>query len=169
MKRILLITSLLSFAAQTPVQAESKILESAEAVLKGSEAVLTLPFVLADKGLEVLGKGLAYGVKTIEPGLKAIEPTITPIAKKIGNGLISTGNGLLSTGNGLVYVGTHYPATSIIALSALSVASFAKAIECEENPYKKNQAGFYLGTSMALGMASLVVFANVLVENGIQF
>lgn len=187
MKRILLVISLFSFAAQTSVHAESttaqlikenfhayaydakqlasKAPQLAEKVLQGTETVLTMPFVLAGKGLEGLAKGLEYGAKAIEPqvkaGVEAIEPTVTPIVQTIGNGLVSAGNGL-------VYVGTHYPATSLVALSALSIASWAKGIDCHQKN-KTKQADFYIYVGLASGFASMVVLANVLVENGIQF
>jgi hypothetical protein len=196
MKRILLVTSLLVVATQIPVQAQPQVLSKiispatqqmlqenfhayaydakqlaskapqfAEKVFQGTETILTMPFVLAGKGLKGLAKGLEYGAKAIEPEVtarvKAIEPTVTPIFEAIGNGLISTGNGL-------VYVGTNYPATSMVALSALSVASLAKAIDCDQNN-KTKQANFYMCAGAALGIASMVVVANVLVENGIQF
>lgn len=147
-------------------QLVSKAPQLAEKVLQGTETVLTMPFVLAGKGLEGLAKGLEYGAKAIEPqvkaGVEAIEPTVTPIVQTIGNGLVSAGNGL-------VYVGTHFPVTSMVALSALSIASWAKAIKCDQSYSKKNQAPFYMSVGAVSGFASMAVLANVLVENGIQF
>ncbi len=144
MKRILLITSLLSLAAQTPVHAESKVLamllkpEHKQMLTNVGSAISTDAKMLAAQGGEIVKEVLTGAETTLRMPFEVLNYSTT--------GLVS----------GVKYLGKNHPLVGVAASLGLCVASAKKADYYDKQFNRQGRAFFYVTSAMASGIATVL-------------
>ena len=179
MKRILLVTSLLSFAAQIPVQAQPKFV--AKIISPKNQHMLRHSAKTLAKDVKVLAAQSAVAAQdAFNRAEEAARPVVISLAKivkreahraeNIAKPLVAKTatiikkscdyyvHGVNSVGNGFKHIFTHYPALSAISLFGISGASFHKSIKPDT---KSENRPFFATVGLSAAVLGSIAAANV--------